>query len=54
MEALRLLVPANDDGGGGDRDDELLLRATAGYIAQLQAQLRVMQLMVHVLEHAQD
>jgi hypothetical protein len=53
MEALRRLVPANDC-GGGDRDDELLLRATAWYIVRLQAQVRVMQLMVHVLEHAQD
>ncbi|KAK3137449.1 hypothetical protein QOZ80_5BG0452390 [Eleusine coracana subsp. coracana] len=51
MEALRRLVPRGD--GGGDEVDELLLRA-AGYIARLQAQVRVMQLMVDVLEHGQD
>jgi hypothetical protein len=47
MEALRRLVPS----GSGDEDevDELLLRA-AGYIAQLQAQVTVMQFMVDVLE----
>ncbi|XP_062180697.1 transcription factor IBH1-like [Phragmites australis] len=49
MEALRRLVPSGD--GDGDEVDELLLRA-AGYIARLQAQVTVMQLMVDVLEHA--
>jgi len=49
MEALRRLVPS----GGGDEADELLLRA-AGYIARLQAQVTVMQLMVDVLEHTKD
>ena len=48
MEALRRLVPS-----GGDEVDELLLRA-AGYIARLQAQVMVMQLMVDVLEHTKD
>ena len=48
MEALRRLVPS-----GGDEVDELLLRA-AGYIARLQAQVTVMQLMVDVLEHTKD
>ncbi|RLN29583.1 hypothetical protein C2845_PM05G12750 [Panicum miliaceum] len=50
MEALRRLVPS---GRGGDEVDELLLRA-AGYIARLQAQVTVMQLMVDVLEHTRD
>jgi hypothetical protein len=54
MEALRRLVPSDVDGGGRDEVDELLLLRAAGYIARLQAQLRVMQLMVDVLEHAQD
>ncbi|TVU17483.1 hypothetical protein EJB05_33521, partial [Eragrostis curvula] len=49
MEALRRLVPSD----GGDHDDELLLRA-AGYIARLQAQVQMMQLMVDVLENAHD
>ncbi|RCV35801.1 hypothetical protein SEVIR_7G280800v4 [Setaria viridis] len=52
MEALRRLVPS----GGGDEANELssiLLRA-AGYIARLQAQVTVMQLMVDVLEHTED
>ncbi|CAL5096944.1 unnamed protein product [Urochloa decumbens] len=50
MEALRHLVPS---GGVDDEVDELLLRA-AGYIARLQAQVTVMQLMVDVLEHTKD
>nr|CAB3460312.1 unnamed protein product [Digitaria exilis] len=50
MEALRRLVPS---GGSGDEVDELLLRA-AGYIARLQAQVTVMQLMVDVLEQTRD
>jgi hypothetical protein len=49
MEALRRLVPSGGGGGG----DEVLLRA-AGYIARLQAQVTVMQLMVDVLEHTKD
>ncbi|KAL6897775.1 hypothetical protein ACP4OV_006734 [Aristida adscensionis] len=58
MEELRrLLVPTGGDGGGdGDRcidADELFLHA-AGYIARLQAQVQVMQLMVDVLEGTQD
>jgi hypothetical protein len=52
MEALRRLVPSGG-GVGGDEVDELLLRA-AGYIARLQAQVTVMQLMVDVLEHTED
>jgi hypothetical protein len=53
MEALRRLVPSGGGGVGGDEVDELLLRA-AGYIARLQAQVTVMQLMVDVLEHTED
>lgn len=49
MEELRRLVP----GGSGDEADELLLHA-AGYIARLQAQVTVMQLMVDVLEQTRD
>uniref|UniRef100_J3M457 BHLH domain-containing protein n=1 Tax=Oryza brachyantha TaxID=4533 RepID=J3M457_ORYBR len=59
MEALRSLVPgaggevAAEDGGGRLDAGELLFRA-ADYIARLQVQVKVMQLMVDVLEHAKD
>jgi hypothetical protein len=54
MEVLRRLVPSSSGGGDGDGDevDELLLLRAAGYIAQLQAQVTVMQFMVDVLEDA--
>ncbi|KAM0906938.1 hypothetical protein ACQ4PT_016469 [Festuca glaucescens] len=54
MEALRRLVPSNDDETEADGVDELLFRA-ADYIVRLQAQVRVMQHMVDVLEeHTKD
>ncbi|KAJ1261815.1 hypothetical protein BS78_09G059400 [Paspalum vaginatum] len=55
MEELSRLVPiaGGGCGGGDDEVDDLLLRA-AGYIARLQAQVTVMQLMVDVLEHTED
>ncbi|KAL5230174.1 hypothetical protein ABZP36_028950 [Zizania latifolia] len=55
MEALRSLVPSSGAGETADDDvaDELLFRA-ADYIARLQVQVKMMQLMVDVLEHTQD
>ncbi|KAL6608254.1 hypothetical protein ACP70R_041317 [Stipagrostis hirtigluma subsp. patula] len=59
MEELRRLVPSGSDDGEEGADgrcldaDELLLHA-AGYIARLQAQVQVMQLMVDVLECTKD
>uniref|UniRef100_A0A0E0KYQ7 BHLH domain-containing protein n=1 Tax=Oryza punctata TaxID=4537 RepID=A0A0E0KYQ7_ORYPU len=54
MEALRSLVPGAAGAGAGEDAGEELLFRVADYIARLQVQVKVMQLMVDVLEHTKD
>ncbi|KAG8067246.1 hypothetical protein GUJ93_ZPchr0005g14933 [Zizania palustris] len=64
MEALRSLVPGAGREEAVDQDysnrrrrldaEELLFLAAADYIARLQVQVKVMQLMVVALEHTKD
>ncbi|KAL5202271.1 hypothetical protein ABZP36_013223 [Zizania latifolia] len=61
MEALRSLVPGAGEAVDQDSSrrrrldaEELLFLAAADYIARLQVQVKVMQLMVVALEHTND